>query len=54
MGESGLLSFFLGLVKHDGISQPLKVQTLRIIGNSCADTGMLLDSVVDVIMEKRG
>ncbi|CAK7264630.1 hypothetical protein SEPCBS57363_001173 [Sporothrix epigloea] len=37
IGESGLLDFFLGILSVDGLRQSLKVNTLRLIGNSCAD-----------------
>ncbi len=39
LGESGVLDFFIGLLAREDLRQPLKVQALRIIGNSCADTG---------------
>ncbi|KAK8068970.1 ARM repeat-containing protein [Apiospora phragmitis] len=38
LGESGMLDFFLGLVNNDGLRPALIMHTLRIIGNSCADT----------------
>ncbi|KND86945.1 hypothetical protein TOPH_08426 [Tolypocladium ophioglossoides CBS 100239] len=37
-GESGILEFFLGVLAEDGLSQGLQVQSLRLVGNSCADT----------------
>ncbi|CAK7266535.1 hypothetical protein SEPCBS119000_002078 [Sporothrix epigloea] len=37
IGESGLLDYFLGILSVDGLRQSLKVNTLRLIGNSCAD-----------------
>ncbi|CAK7203012.1 hypothetical protein SEUCBS139899_005741 [Sporothrix eucalyptigena] len=37
IGESGLLDFFLGILAVDGLRQSLKIHTLRLIGNSCAD-----------------
>ncbi|KIH89390.1 GTP-binding protein [Sporothrix brasiliensis 5110] len=37
IGESGLLDFFLGILSVDGLRQSLKIHTLRLIGNSCAD-----------------
>lgn len=41
IGDSGLLDFFLGVLSVDGLRQALKIHVLRLIGNSCADTGML-------------
>ncbi|RYP20319.1 hypothetical protein DL765_002882 [Monosporascus sp. GIB2] len=38
LGESQLLDFFIGIVGTEGLTRPLTVHTLRIIGNSCADT----------------
>lgn len=38
--ESGVLDFFLSILPEDGLRQSLRIQTLRVIGNSCADTGM--------------
>ena len=38
MGDSGLLGFFLGILAVDDLRQGLYVHTLRLIGNSCADT----------------
>ncbi|KAI9151571.1 Rap1 GTPase-GDP dissociation stimulator 1-A [Paramyrothecium foliicola] len=37
-GESGVLDFFLRVLAAGGLRQGLQVHTLRIIGNSCADT----------------
>jgi hypothetical protein len=39
IGESGLLDFFLEVVGNKGVRQTITTQALRIIGNSCADTG---------------
>ncbi len=39
IGESGLLSFFLGILSTEGLRQSLSIHALRLIGNSCADTG---------------
>lgn len=39
LGESGLLDFFLDVLAVKGAKQPLKKHALRMIGNSCADTG---------------
>ncbi|KAK8084292.1 hypothetical protein PG997_005563 [Apiospora hydei] len=46
LGESGMLDFFLGLVNNDGLRPALTMHTLRIIGNSCADTDENRDRVV--------
>ena len=43
IGESGLLDFFLGILSVDGLRQSLKIHTLRLIGNSCADEGEIQD-----------
>ncbi|KAI0999634.1 hypothetical protein K3495_g8563 [Podosphaera aphanis] len=37
IGESGILNFFLEVIGYQEITHDLKVQTLRLIGNSCAD-----------------
>lgn len=42
LGESGLLGFFLDLIKGDDTPQDLAIQCFRIIGNSCADNGSSL------------
>lgn len=36
-GDSGILSFFLEELAKDDISNKLKIHSLRIVGNSCAD-----------------
>ncbi|KAI0129707.1 GTP binding protein [Xylariales sp. AK1849] len=38
LGQSGVLDFFISLVGDDGLQQAITTQSLRIIGNSCADT----------------
>lgn len=38
-GTSGLLDAFLIIVSSPDIITPLRVHALRLIGNSCADTG---------------
>ncbi|KAL3956185.1 hypothetical protein ACCO45_009031 [Purpureocillium lilacinum] len=38
LGQSGILDLFLEILAEDGLSQGLKVHSLRLIGNSCADT----------------
>lgn len=38
LGQSGILDLFLEILAEDGPSQGLKVHSLRLIGNSCADT----------------
>lgn len=42
IGNSGILDFCLGLLAVEGIRPTLRIQMLRIVGNSCADTGELL------------
>ena len=37
-GESGILEFFLSILAEDGLSKGLQVHSLRLAGNSCADT----------------
>ncbi|KAJ6439756.1 Armadillo-type fold domain containing protein [Purpureocillium lavendulum] len=37
LGQSGILDLFLGILAEDGLSQGLKVHSLRLVGNSCAD-----------------
>lgn len=37
-GDSGILEFFLGALAIDGLRQGLIVHSLRLVGNSCADT----------------
>jgi hypothetical protein len=39
MGESGILNSFLAILATEGVRQPLMIHVLRLIGNSCADTG---------------
>lgn len=39
-GTSGLLDAFLIIVGSPDIITPLRIHALRLIGNSCADTGM--------------
>lgn len=38
MGESGVLNFYLENLSIHELRHPLKIQVLRLIGNSCADT----------------
>jgi hypothetical protein len=40
MGNSGLLDAFLMIVATEGIQNSLMIHVLRLIGNTCADTGM--------------
>jgi hypothetical protein len=40
MGNAGLLDAFLMIVASEGIQSPLMIHVLRLIGNTCADTGM--------------
>lgn len=37
-GDSGVFQFFLYILSFDDLRQTLKVHSLRIVGNSCADT----------------
>ncbi|RKF59726.1 putative gtp binding protein [Erysiphe neolycopersici] len=37
LGESGVLDFFLQIISRYELKLPLKIQILRLIGNSCAD-----------------
>ncbi|KAJ2903526.1 hypothetical protein MKZ38_009748 [Zalerion maritima] len=46
LGASGILKFFLGIIAVDGLRTPLKTHTLRLIGNSCADTDFNRDIVI--------
>lgn len=39
MGESGILASFLAILATQGVEQALTIHVLRLIGNSCADTG---------------
>ncbi|KAI1373181.1 ARM repeat-containing protein [Hypoxylon crocopeplum] len=47
LGKSGLLDFFLNLIKRDELDSDLTVHTLRVIGNSCADQDENRQRVVD-------
>lgn len=38
--ESGILDFFLEVIATDDVDLDLSSQTLRLIGNACADTGL--------------
>jgi hypothetical protein len=39
MGDSGILKFFLQFLST-ALESKLRIQILRLIGNSCADTGI--------------
>jgi hypothetical protein len=39
LGDAGILDFALGILAMDNVSQPLRMHSLRLIGNCCADTG---------------
>lgn len=41
LGESGILGFVVGAVKNPESPKPLKIHSLRLIGNSVADTGSI-------------
>ncbi|KAI1134580.1 ARM repeat-containing protein [Hypoxylon sp. FL0543] len=47
LGRSGLLDFFLGLVKEDELDQGLIAYVLRTVGNSCADQDENRQRVID-------
>ncbi|KAI0139164.1 ARM repeat-containing protein [Hypoxylon sp. NC0597] len=47
LGRSGLLGFFLSLIKDDGLDRGLAAYALRIVGNSCADQDENRQRVVD-------
>lgn len=38
--QSGILDFFLEVIATDDVDLDLNSQTLRLIGNACADTGL--------------
>ena len=40
LGDAGLLDYVLDLITTDATSEDLRIQALRLLGNSCADTGM--------------
>ena len=39
--EAGVLEFFLEIIDTEEVDFDLSSQTLRLIGNACADTGLL-------------
>jgi hypothetical protein len=39
MGDSGILKFFLQILSTHALDSKLRIQILRLVGNSCADTG---------------
>ena len=39
IGDSGILDFFLSIIAIENLRLSLRVHALRLIGNSCADTG---------------
>ncbi|KAI1468977.1 armadillo-type protein [Daldinia caldariorum] len=47
LGRSGLLDFFLSLIKEDELDPDLVAQALRVTGNSCADQNENRQRVVD-------
>ncbi|KAI1208650.1 ARM repeat-containing protein [Annulohypoxylon truncatum] len=47
LGKSGLLEFFLGIIKGDDLDPDLTSLALRIIGNTCADQDENRQLVVD-------
>ncbi|CAM1502396.1 Fc.00g043800.m01.CDS01 [Cosmosporella sp. VM-42] len=46
-GESGILGFFLEVLGTEGTSHKLRVHSLRIVGNCCADTDENRATVVE-------
>lgn len=40
IGDSGVLGFFLELMASQQLQEDLITQILRLVGNSCADTGL--------------
>lgn len=46
IGESGILQFFLSGLAVDGLRQGLLIHSLRLVGNSCADTDENRERVV--------
>lgn len=58
MGESGILKFFLQILSAHALNSKLKIQILRLVGNSCADTDenrsrvvslSILPSIIDLL-----
>lgn len=41
MGESGILNFFLEILSTHTLRHALRIHIMRVIGNSCADTGQM-------------
>jgi hypothetical protein len=41
LGDSGILNFFLQIFSTHTLGITLKIHTLRLIGNACADTGIV-------------
>jgi hypothetical protein len=39
LGDSGILNFFLQIFSTHTLGINLRIHTLRLIGNACADTG---------------
>ncbi|KAH6692295.1 GTP binding protein [Plectosphaerella plurivora] len=46
LGDAGILDFALGILAMDNVSQPLRMHSLRLIGNCCADTDENRDRVL--------
>lgn len=46
LGDSGVLNFFLEILKAHSLRHTLKIHILRLIGNSCADTDENRERVV--------
>lgn len=47
IGSSGILNFFLGILPTPGLRPLLRSHVLRLIGNSCADTGRFSSPIGD-------
>ena len=43
LGDSGILNFYLDILSTQTLQHALKIQVLRLVGNSCADTGTISD-----------
>lgn len=41
IGDSGILNFFLEIFSGHDLRHVLRIHILRVIGNSCADTGQM-------------
>lgn len=46
-GDSGILEFFVDVLAGEVLSHNLKIHSLRLVGNSCADTDENRARIVD-------